>query len=169
MDLVIELTENDVGIEGTPEKPAYTIRKAARAVLFNKENKIAYLHVSKHGYHKLPGGGLEPGEDIPTALKREVMEETGCNLEINDPIGASIEYKAQQGKVQVSYCFFAEVAGDSQEPDFTEKEKSDGFRLMWVDIDEAISTLEKDHTDDYTGKFISSRDLAFLKKARELR
>jgi len=37
----------------------YRMRKAARAAVFDHEGNLALLHVSKHHYYKLPGGGIE--------------------------------------------------------------------------------------------------------------
>ena len=77
------------------EKVPSRHREAARAVVFDFENKVALLHVKKHAYHKLPGGGLEEGEDIKTALEREMMEEIGCQVEVQNEIGEIIEYRNQ--------------------------------------------------------------------------
>ena len=54
-------------------------RTAVRAIVFDKDNKIGLLNVTKHGYYKLPGGGIKEGEDKITALKRECLEEIGCD------------------------------------------------------------------------------------------
>ena len=71
------------------ERKGYQYRKTARAVVFDENNKIALLYVSKHNYHKLPGGGAEDGEDLIVALKRECVEEIGCDIEVIEDLGAS--------------------------------------------------------------------------------
>ncbi|MBW2990412.1 NUDIX domain-containing protein [Candidatus Woesearchaeota archaeon] len=169
MELIIEIREKDIGIDTKAEKKVkYNLRKAARAVLFNKEKKIALLYVSKHTYHKLPGGGIKGDEDVMSGLKREVMEETGCTIKVKEPIGVSIEYKNQQEKIQVSYCYFADVVDDQQKPSFTKEETSQGFELKWAYFEQAIKLLENDQPKTYMGKFIRKRDIALLKKAKEL-
>ncbi|NOQ56326.1 MAG: NUDIX domain-containing protein, partial [Nanohaloarchaea archaeon] len=135
---------------------------ASRAIVINDENKIALLFVSEHNYHKLPGGGLEPGEDTSSALRREVMEETGCNIKIKRDIGIIIEYRGNNDMLQISYCYLAEVYGDMKAPSFTDKERSDGFRIRWVTIDEALKLLKNDRPKTQSGKFIQKRDLAFI-------
>ena len=39
------------------------IREASRAILFDENDLIPLLFVSKYNYHKLPGGGIDEGED----------------------------------------------------------------------------------------------------------
>jgi 8-oxo-dGTP diphosphatase len=54
------------------EVKKFKVREAARAIVYDKDGNIAILNVSKQKYHKLPGGGIEEGEDIQSALKRNV-------------------------------------------------------------------------------------------------
>lgn len=68
-------------------------RKAARGVLLDKDNQVYLLNVSKHGYHKLPGGGIDEGEEITQAFERELMEEVGCKAEIIAELGTIVEYR----------------------------------------------------------------------------
>jgi len=36
---------------------------------------------------EIPGGKVEPGEDEPSALRREFLEELGCEIEVHESIG----------------------------------------------------------------------------------
>ena len=55
-------------------------REASRAVLFDKNNLIPLLFVSKYNYHKLPGGGIDDSEDAIKALIREVLEKVDVEI-----------------------------------------------------------------------------------------
>jgi 8-oxo-dGTP diphosphatase len=159
MKLIKELSlEHDVKCE------KYRIRKASRSICFNKDNKIALLHVSRHGYHKLPGGGIEEGEDIYEALRREMLEEAGVEIEITGEIGIIIEYRNEFGVLQISYCYKSKVIGELGVPQYTDKEKEEGFILEWKTIDEAIELLKTDNPDNYEGRFNVKRELEILKE-----
>lgn len=73
--------------------------------------------MTKKFYHKLPGGGVEEGEDIETGLRRESFEEIGCTIEYIHELGTIEEYRNEcrngGGRHQISHCFIAEIAGDT--------------------------------------------------------
>lgn len=163
MKLIREINEKDITNKENYEEISYKIRKASRAVVFNEENKIAILNVSNDNYHKLPGGGIERDEDIITALRRELIEEVGAEVDVLNELGMIIEYRDNFKQLQISYCYLCKVVGEYQETSFTEEEKDNGFILEWVSLNEAISILEKDNPEKYMGKFIRKRDLEFLK------
>lgn len=150
----------------SPEELAkFEIRHAARAIVFDQGKNIALLYVSKHSYHKLPGGGVEGEENISEALARECLEEIGCQVEVFGELGEIIEYRDKWSLIQHSYCYLANVVGQKGLPDFTPKEIEDGFGIKWLPLTEAIEVLKNDRNDDYQGKFIQIRDICFLEEA----
>lgn len=145
--------------------PSWKYRKAARAVVLDNENRIGLLHVSSKNYYKLPGGGIEEGEDIKIALDRECEEELGVQIEVLKEIGSIIEYRAQFKLHQTSYCFLARTNSEKKTPSFTDEEKSSGFEIVWVEPDEALKLLNLKQTSNYEGKFVEERDFCFLNRA----
>ena len=140
----------------------FRVRKAARTILLNDKNEIAILNVTKQGFHKICGGGIKFKENIETALRREVLEEVGAEIEILGKLGITIEWKNAYETQQISYCYVSKVKGELKEPQFTESEKADGFVLEWHTLDKAIEIASKDTPTDYHAKYMSERDLAFL-------
>jgi len=147
---------------------AFSVRKSSRAIVSNSSKQIAIIYVSKDKYHKLPGGGIEKGEDYMSALERELMEEAGVEVTVLGEVGMIIEYRRDHRLLQISNCYVTEMIGELVEPNLTKDEKSKGFVLKWVVLEEAISLLENDRPRNYAGKFIKERDLTFLKEVARI-
>ncbi|MBU1039155.1 NUDIX domain-containing protein [Patescibacteria group bacterium] len=144
-------------------------RQAARAVIFNNHKQVAIVKVNKENYYKIPGGGLEPNETIEQALLRECQEEAGYSVKIDQPLGRIIEYRTQHGINQESYGFIAQTNGPLKEQHLTEEEASRDFRLIWLNLSEAISLLENNRPTNYSGTYMQTRDLLFLKQAFKIK
>ena len=162
MKLIKTIQFKDLKIEDTD---MFETRRADRAVVFDNDKNIGILYVGKYNYHKLPGGGLEGDESGGETLKRECLEEIGCNIETFGELGEIIEYRDKWSLKQHSYCYLANVAGENGKPDFTQKEIDDGFEIKWMSPEEAIKLLENDRPGGYEGGFIQIRDSSFLKEA----
>ena len=166
MKLLREISDKDFKLKHNKDTK-FGVRKAAQAVILDKEGKVAVLHATKHNYHKIAGGGIEEGENIKIALAREIYEETGAKAKVGDEVGVIIEYKEQHKRIQISYCYMAKVTSHGK-PHFTKSEKDEGFVLEWLTIDEAIKKFKKDDHSHYGAKFMSTRDLTFLLEAKKL-
>ncbi|WP_204452889.1 NUDIX hydrolase [Actinokineospora baliensis] len=62
-----------------------TPRVGARVLLLDPTDRVLLIHAldptdPTHHWWELPGGGLDPDEDLHTAARREVAEETGIVL-----------------------------------------------------------------------------------------
>jgi len=143
----------------------FEVRLAARAVAVRHDGEIPLLHVGEGDYYKLGGGGIEQGENIETALRREMLEETGCSIEILRDIGYVIEFRTEWKLIQISFAFLAKVVREVSEPKFTEKEIKEGFRLRWVKLEAAAAKLLNEGISNYQAGFIVKRDSAILEEA----
>ena len=64
----------------------YTHLVSVAALVTNDEGKILLVYSPWRGW-EYPGGLIEPGESFETALKREVREESGVEIEITGFVG----------------------------------------------------------------------------------
>ncbi len=170
MELLGEFYERDFAIEPNGESEVrYEVRKAARAVLFNGKGEIAFLYMAHDAHHKLPGGGVKKDENLEMALRREIKEETGCEIAIRpESVGVVIEYRDSKRLLQISYCYLADVIGEQSPIVFTEEEIQRGAEMEWMRLEDAIAALEKDTPIDYAGQFIRKRDLLFLEEVKRI-
>jgi ADP-ribose pyrophosphatase YjhB (NUDIX family) len=166
---LLTIHESDIYSEKEDLNPQnFKLRHAARAVVLNAAGEVALLKATAHNYHKLPGGGVEEGEDMKLALQRELLEEIGCRASITSEIGEIIEYRDKWNMKQISHCYLAEQVGEQQPTAFTQSEIDEGFEVFWAsDIEVAIQLLQQDTPENYDGLFIQRRDSELLKAARQ--
>ncbi len=164
MKTLLQIRDADVALK-SKEVSVWKERKAARCIL-QREDKIALLHVQKYSYHKLPGGGIEDKETTEEALHREVAEEVGSVIRVGKLLGNVIEYRSRTKTRQTSICFHATEIKKGI-PNYTSKERKDGFRLAWYPLKEAIKLLDQENHAYWEGKFIVKRDLRFLREAEK--
>lgn len=138
-------------------------RLTARAILRNEAGLYAVVYTEGFGIHMLPGGGVEPGESILTALHREIAEETGCRIATVQPLGYVEENRAHADYTQLSYYFVVTTPDTELRPHLTEAEAAHGTRAMWLTLHEAWERISTPAFDRPQGKFLQARDMAALK------
>jgi len=145
----------------------FKVREAARAVIVNEDGKIAILNVVNEGYYKLPGGGLEEGEDKLIALQRECQEEIGSDIEVLNEVGFIVEYRKMSSLKHTSFCYLAKAKGDQSLLNLTEEEKERGSKLEWMSYAEALRSVKESKPAAFVcSAYIVPRDLAFLEESK---
>lgn len=143
---------------------AYVERPTVKAVLVH-EGRILTLNDGL-----LPGGGVEPGETHPEALRREIREEIGAEITSIQEIGSVIQYRKFLSKKYVVYGFICELVTFSGEVD-PQDEGEARFTQRWLTKEALLVVLDRSikryenltQTDDsIQGKLYN------LKTAREL-
>lgn len=168
-ELIATISDSDFGMDDG-DFAAYETRYAARAILMNGKNEVALMNATKCGHFKLPGGGVDKGELVEEALRREVLEEAGYEVEVMRPLGYVVEYRDRFKLKQISYTYFCR-ATEYVGSNLMEDEIADGFELEWFsDARAAIRAVEKVDMDklSYAGKFFTARELAFLRAGAKI-
>ena len=100
--------------------------------------ELAIIHRPKYDDWSFPKGKLDIGEELISCAYREIMEETGLNIELGPYLG-EVEYESIDELKNVSY-WAAKVLPDSNE--FHANGEAD--LLEWHDIDSARKKLTRD-------------------------
>ena len=108
-------------------------RIATYALIFERGQVLLALRRDIEWWN-LPGGGMEVGETVDEALRREVREETGLEVEVEYPVGI---YSKPQ-KQEVVLAFRCRVVGGT----LTETDESKECRYFSPDA-LPINTLPK--------------------------
>jgi len=152
----------DKDITGSDALSTTEPRIAVTAVLFDRDCNIALSYSSKMDIYSIIGGGVDLGEDLITAIKREILEEAGCHCEIICELGLTFESRAEINYTQTRYNYIARVVGEKGELQLTEDELSKDITVRWLPIEEALRLIKKSTPHDYNYKFIRHRDIIVL-------
>ena len=169
MNKIGVICDSDLGYEGKRfNRPTH--RFASRGLVFNEIGQIAILNKSNKNEYKLPGGGIEKNETKEEAFRREVLEETGCEVTDIEFLGVIEELKSHTNFVQTSYVFKAIITKNHHRLFLSEKELSEGGRLIFLDIHDALKTMKdclnhlvaSSYESVYMTEFIVYRDIKIL-------
>lgn len=147
-----------------PNAPkANSLVVAVAAVVRNDHGEVLMIERTDNGLWALPGGAQEIGESVKDAVRREVREETGIDVEItglsgiySDPAHV-IAYDDGEVRQEFSLCFSARaVAGslrsssESRQARWVAPSQIDGLNIhpsMRLRIDHGLS----EHDGPYIG------------------
>lgn len=169
MECILKINDEIIGEKVYEIKNPKT-REAVRTILFNHKGEIAILHKKNKNEYKLIGGGIEKDESLEKALKREVIEEAGCEIKNIEKLGYVEELRTINNFMQISYIYISEVEKDKKELNFTKQEKDEGAELCWLLPEVALEYIKKSYdklipskySDLYNSKMVIKRDELIL-------
>ncbi|WP_328632783.1 NUDIX domain-containing protein [Streptomyces sp. NBC_00356] len=116
-----------------PNAPeANSVVPSVTAVVRDEHGNVLLIHKTDNGLWALPGGGHDVGESIARTVVREVEEETGIEVAVEDVVGLYtdpqhvIGYDDGEVRQQFSICFHARPIGG------TLRTSSESKEVRWV-------------------------------------
>ena len=137
-------------------------RAACRWVVIDKDGQIPLIFDSYKKYYKLPWWWIEGEEDKIEAFRREIREETWCEIGDIKEIWKVVE-KVWEWE-QVSYCFVWKII-NKWEPHFTQKEIERWYELKWLKLNDALLLIKDEETETGDAKLKRERELYILEKS----
>lgn len=122
-------------------------RTAARAIVL-RGRELLLLHSPRNADYKFPGGGVEPGESVHDALRREMLEECGAQVSaIGEQFGDIVEYSpAAEAHAavfrMVSRYVRCQVVDEFGQQHLEQYEQDLGLTPVWVEVAEALRVNE---------------------------
>lgn len=118
-------------------------RPSVRGIII-KDGKIAMMHSLKYDYYKLPGGGIEEGEELRDTLVREVKEESGLVVKKETIKEFGYVRRIEKGMfedifMQENYYYLCDVEDDVSSQELDDYEAEEGFTLEFVTPEYAIN------------------------------
>lgn len=167
-ELCLELTDDQWPMTYTDHD-----RLIVRAIVFDDEGYFYFVRVNRDddfGRAELietSGGGVEPGEDLCEAIRRELNEELGAQVEIVCRIGVVSDYYNLIHRHNLNHYFLCR-ARSFGEKHMTRDEVED-FHLSTLRLRGGDAEAEYARCAcTRLGKLIASRELPVLRRAREL-
>lgn len=150
MRLLFEMDKKDYSNRGS-----YYIRHSARAIIM-KDNKLAVIYSKKNKFCKIPGGGIEMGEDPQKAMIREVREEVGLIVKEDSIKEYGYVHRIERGShedlfIQDNYYYICDIEENTTETIYTQSEKEYDFIPKFLYPEEIITINEaylKDNPED---------------------
>lgn len=148
-------------------------RNIARAIVYDQNGQFYFVRAQrdddfgKATLIETAGGGVEEGEDLLAAIKRELKEELGANVEVICRIGVVSDYYNLIHRHNINNYFLCRVDsfGDKN---LTEDEKN-YFHLSTLKLsyEEAVKEYESGR-DTRLGRLLANRELPILHRAKEI-
>ncbi len=118
--------------------------KSCGAIVYRMVNEKPQILLIKHkngGHWSFPKGHIEVNETEQETALREIKEETGLDVMLNEKFRTSVAYRPKPDIDKEVVYFLAEVSGG-----VLKKQESEISRAEWVDIETAqkIVTFDND-------------------------
>lgn len=131
------------GLIEIPENYGMIERKASKGIVI-VNGKLLLIHTNL-GDYKFPGGGLKKDEDYISALKREILEECGYDVDtVGDCVCETIEQsydKFESNKIfrMISLYFICDINLDNKYVrNLDSYEEEQQFSEEFIEIEKAI-------------------------------
>lgn len=142
--------------------------KRVKVLLVNSNNDVLLGY--SHNNYQFPGGHVEENETLVQAVNREVLEETGIELNITniEPFACAIGYYKDwpaEGKNRKIEIYYYEVKTDEkpnlENTEYTENEKDGNFELRYIPLLNVENVL-RTNAEEYGDKKGIAREMIEL-------
>mgnify|MGYP003303064327 CR=1 FL=1 len=148
-------------------------RQIARAIVYDDEGYFYFVRVNrdddfgKATLIETAGGGVEDNEELTQAIKRELKEELGTEVEIICKIGIVSDYYNLINRHNINNYFLCRISSFGEK--HLTKDEKECFHLSTLKLtyDEAMKEYEKSAYSKI-GRLVANREVPILKRAMEI-
>lgn len=120
------------------------IRKFAAGGVVIDGGKVLTISWTNQDYIAFPKGGIKKGESSEDAAVREVFEETGYHVKIDQFLESmAYQYDNGSGLCEKTVDYYLMILADKSLPN-PKREPGEDFENLWLSVDEAFEKLTLD-------------------------
>ena len=148
-------------------------RNIVRAIVYD-ENRMFYFvravrddEFGKATLIETSGGGVENGEDLITAVKRELKEELGVSVDVVCKIGIVSDYYNLIHRHNINNYFLCKIKSFGQKNLTQDEIEKFHLSTLKMSYEEAVIEYEN-RKNSKLGTLIANRELPVLHRAKEI-
>ena len=167
-ELYLELKDEEWPFEYTSHD-----RQIVRAIVIDDDRNFYFVRANRDDDFgaatliETSGGGVEEGEDLPEAIKRELKEELGIESEIICKIGVVSDYYNLIHRHNINNYYLCRAVSFGDKHLTPEEIKDFHLSTLKMTYDEAVAEYER-RRESSLGRLVCNRELPVLKKAKEI-
>ena len=167
-ELMTELRDTEWEFEYTDHD-----RLIARAIIFDDKGSFYFVRAERDDDFgkavliETSGGGVESGEELEIAVKRELGEELGADVDIICKIGLVSDYYNQIHRHNISHYFLCRVRSFNERHLTNEETEDFNLSTLKLTYEAALKEYEK-CSNTKIGRLIANRELPVIVRAREI-
>ncbi|MBR0445129.1 MAG: NUDIX hydrolase [Clostridia bacterium] len=167
-ELALELQDTEWPFEYTDHD-----RIIVRAIVFDDSGSFYFVRAVRNDDFgdavliETSGGGVEKGEDLTDAVKRELREELGAEVGIVCKIGVVRDYYNLIHRHNINHYYLCRLLSFGEK--HLTRDETDVFHLSTLKLtyEDAVREYEK-RSETKIGRLIASRELPVLRRAKEI-
>ena len=148
-------------------------RQIVRAIVFDDQGRFYFMRVRRDDHFgkavliETSGGGVEPGEDLLTAIRRELNEELGAQVEVVAEIGVVSDYYNLIHRHNVNHFYLCKALSFGEKHLMPDEINDFHLTTLILTGDEAEAEYAR-RACTPLGRLIAARELPILRRAREM-
>ena len=148
-------------------------RQIVRAIVFDDDGWLYFTrasrddHCGKATLIETSGGGVEPGEDLLTAIRRELREELGAEVEVLCPIGLVSDYYNLIHRHNLNHYYLCRATSFGEKHLMPDEIHDFPLSTLRLTFDGAQAEYRR-RACTPIGRLIAARELPILQRAREM-
>ena len=148
-------------------------RQIVRAIVFDDDGWLYFTRASRDDHFgkatliETSGGGVEPEEDLLTAIHRELKEELGAEVEVLCPIGLVSDYYNLIHRHNLNHYYLCRATSFGEKHLMPDEIHDFHLSTLRLTFEEAQAEYERLSCTPI-GRLIAARELPSLRRAHDM-